>query len=81
MCLPLIARILEIDRGLATVRLIGGEIVQVSTAPRPDADAGNYVLLDRGMVIDVISVEEAKEMLTFYSDLGDMLAEEDARGD
>ncbi|CCF82592.1 (Ni-Fe)-hydrogenase assembly chaperone [Nitrolancea hollandica Lb] len=81
MCLPLIARILEIDRGMATVKLVGGEIVQVNTAPRPEADAGNYVLLDRGMVIDVISAEEAQEMLSFYTDLGDMLAEEDARGD
>lgn len=81
MCLPLIARVLEIDRGLATVELVGGEIVQVNPAPRPDADAGQYVLIDRGMVIDVISAEEAKEMLTFYTDLGDMLAEEDARGD
>ncbi len=81
MCLPLIARILEIDRGMATVKLVGGEIVQVNTAPRPEADAGNYVLLDRGMVIDVISAEEAQEMLSFYTDLGNMLAEEDARGD
>ncbi len=81
MCLPLIARILEIDRGMATVKLVGGEIVQVNTAPRPDTDAGQYVLIDRGMVIDVISAEEAQEMLSFYTDLGDMLAEEDARGD
>ncbi|WP_238538435.1 HypC/HybG/HupF family hydrogenase formation chaperone [Nitrolancea hollandica] len=66
---------------MATVKLVGGEIVQVNTAPRPEADAGNYVLLDRGMVIDVISAEEAQEMLSFYTDLGDMLAEEDARGD
>ncbi len=81
MCLPLIARVLEIDRGLATAQLIGGEIVQVDTAPRPDTDAGQYVLIDRGMVIDVISAEEAEEMLTFYTDLGDMLSEKDARGD
>lgn len=79
MCLPLIGRVVTLETHVARVELIGGEIVQVSTALQPELGIGQYVLVDRGMIIESIEEAEAESMLAFYTELGNMWAEEDAR--
>lgn len=79
MCLPLMGRITAIDGQTATVELIGGEPVRVSLILKPDAAMGAHVLIDRGMIIEVIAEEEADTLLAFYAELETMWAEEDAR--
>jgi len=50
----------------------------VNTTLTPDLKGGEYVLVDRGMSIEVISADQVQEMLQFYQELTDMWAVEDA---
>lgn len=79
MCLPLIARVITIEDDYATVELLEGETVRAGTAIQPDVAAGQYVLLDRGMIIEVIAADQVEEMLRFYAELTEMWTLEDAR--
>ena len=79
MCLPLIARIVAIEDEYATVELLEGETVRASMAIQPDVAVGQYVLLDRGMIIEVIGADQVEEMLQFYTELTAMWETEDAR--
>ncbi len=78
MCLPLIARIVAIEDEYAIVELLEGETVRVSTAIQPNVAVGQYVLLDRGMIIEVIDANQVEEMLQFYAELTAMWETEDA---
>ncbi|MBX5444068.1 HypC/HybG/HupF family hydrogenase formation chaperone [Sphaerobacter sp.] len=79
MCIPLVARVRSVGDGVAEVELIEGDVVQVSTALFPDVAAGAHVLLDRGLIIEVVSPEEAERVLSFFADLATLWEEEDAR--
>jgi hydrogenase maturation factor len=79
MCLPLIARVLTVEGDRATVELLEGERVRASTALHPDVTTGQHVLLDRGLIIEVIAAEQVATLIEFYSELTDLWAEEDAR--
>ncbi len=79
MCLPLIARVIAITDEYATVELLEGETVRASTAIQPDVAVGQFVLLDRGMIIEVIDADQVEEMLQFYTELTAMWETEDAR--
>ncbi|HEY8292666.1 MAG TPA: HypC/HybG/HupF family hydrogenase formation chaperone [Thermomicrobiales bacterium] len=78
MCLPLIACVVTIEDEYATVELLEGEVVRASTAIQPDVAVGQYVLLDRGMIIEVIDADQVEEMLQFYTELTEMWEKEDA---
>lgn len=78
MCLPLIARVIAIESEYATVELLEGETVRVSIAIKPDVAVGQYVLLDRGMIIEVIDADQVEEMLQFYTELTEMWEKEGA---
>lgn len=79
MCLPLIARVLTVEDDHATVELLEGETVRASAALHPNVAVDQYVLLDRGLIVEVIAVEQVDAMLAFYRELTDLWAEEDAR--
>ena len=79
MCIPLVARVRSVGDGVAEVELIEGDVVQVSTALFPDVAVGEHVLLDRGLIIEVVSPEEAERVLSFFADLATLWEEEDAR--
>jgi hydrogenase expression/formation protein HypC len=78
MCLPLIARIVAVQGELAEAELLEGERVRVSTALHPEVTVEQYVLLDRGMIIELIDADQVEEMLQFYTELTEMWAKEDA---
>ncbi|MDQ3693538.1 MAG: HypC/HybG/HupF family hydrogenase formation chaperone [Chloroflexota bacterium] len=78
MCLPLIARVQSIEGGLANVRLLEGEEVRVNAGLQPDVTAGEYVLLDRGLIIEVIAPEQVAQMLEFFTELTELWSKEDA---
>ena len=79
MCIPLIAQVLAVDDVMADLELLGGECVRANVTLHPTVGPGEYVLVDRGLVIEVIDAEEAQSMADFYNDLSDLWAEEDAR--
>ncbi len=78
MCLPLIGRIIAVEDDYAHVELLEGEIVRASTAIQAGVTVGQYVLLDRGMIIEIIGVDQVEEMLQFYTELTQMWEKEDA---
>jgi hydrogenase expression/formation protein HypC len=78
MCLPLIARIIAVGGDYAEAELLEGERVRVSTALHPDVTIDQYVLLDRGMIIELIDADQVEEMLQFYAELTQMWEKEDA---
>lgn len=78
MCLPLIARIIAVGGDYAEAELLEGERVRVSTALHPDVTIDQYVLLDRGMIIELIAADQVEEMLQFYAELTQMWEKEDA---
>lgn len=55
MCIPLIARVVTAEVGIVEVELLEGEQVGANPALCPDAAPGQYVLLDRGLIVQVIS--------------------------
>lgn len=78
MCLPLIAQVLSIEGSIAQIKLLEGQVTQVHTTLTPDVKDGEYVLVDRGMAVEIVSAGQVEEMLQFYQELTDMWAVEDA---
>ncbi|MGI8643972.1 MAG: HypC/HybG/HupF family hydrogenase formation chaperone [Thermomicrobiales bacterium] len=81
MCIPMIARTIAINDGMAEIELLGGERVRANTVLHPDLLPEQYVLIDRGLVVDVIDREQAESMATFYTEIIDLWNEEDAASD
>ncbi len=52
--------------------------MKMNTTLTPDVKDGAYVLVDRGMIIEIVSADQVQEMLQFYQELTDMWAVEDA---
>ncbi len=78
MCLPLIAQVLSVEEMQAEIRLLEGQVTKVNAILAPDVQRGEYVLVDRGMIIEVVAPEQVQEMLAFYTELTDLWAAEDA---
>ncbi len=78
MCLPLIGRVVAVEEDHAQIELLEGEIVRASTAIQSGVAVGQYVLLDRGMIIEIIDADQVEEMLKFYTELTEMWEKEDA---
>lgn len=69
MCIPLIGRVLALDGERAQVELVGGEIVRVDPVLHPTVASGDHVLIDRGLIIEVIDAAQAESMLAFFREL------------
>jgi hydrogenase assembly chaperone HypC/HupF len=70
MCLPLVGRIVLVDAEQAEIELLGdGRRASAGLALFPEAAAGQHVLIDRGLVIELIEAEEATALLAFYAEL------------
>jgi hydrogenase maturation factor len=78
MCIPLIARVRSIDNPEAEAELVDGRIVQVNAGLRPDVQVGDHVLLDRGLIVEVIEPDQVEETLQVYQMLTDAWSEQDA---
>jgi hydrogenase expression/formation protein HypC len=78
MCLVLPAKILEVNGQSAEVELHGGMRASVSLSVTPHAAVGQYVMVDRGLVIQVIEPGEVEAILAMYDEIGRLLAEADS---
>jgi hydrogenase expression/formation protein HypC len=65
MCLAVPAKIIEIDKKMATVE-VGGSRREASMVLLPDASLGDYVLLHAGFAISRIDEEEALETIKLF---------------
>jgi hydrogenase assembly chaperone HypC/HupF len=78
MCLVLAARVVSRAEQSAAIELHDGERVVASTELTPDVQPGQYVLVDRGVVLRVIEPEEAEAILAIYTEMAELLDEEPA---
>ena len=81
MCLVLPAKVLAVNGQTAEVELHGGPRATVSLAVQPDVQAGQYVMVDRGLVLSAIEPDEVEAILAMYDEIGQMLAEADSAPD
>ena len=78
MCLILPSRVVAVNADGVVVELNDGQRAPVSAALKPDLVVGDYVLVDRGLVVETIDAEEAEAILSMYREIGDLLEAEDA---
>ncbi len=78
MCIPLIARVRAISKTVAEAELVDGRIVQVNAGLRPDVQVNQHVLLDRGLIVEIIESDQVQEMLDFYTELTNLWSGQDA---
>lgn len=79
MCLVLPSRVVAFaGESQVEVELADGQRATVSSELKPDLAVGDYVLVDRGLVIETIAAEEAEAILQMYAEIGTMLEAEDA---
>ena len=78
MCLVLPSRVVALHTGQVEVELADGQRAMVSSELKPDLAVGDYVLVDRGLVIETIAADEARAILEMYAEIGEMLDAEDA---
>lgn len=63
MCLTYPVKISAVKNGLAK---IDGKDLEIKTALVPDAEAGDWVLINANLAIKKISPEEAEEIKNYY---------------
>jgi hydrogenase assembly chaperone HypC/HupF len=79
MCLILPAKVIAVDGPRAEVELHGGGRATVGCDLVQNVAAGDFVLVDRGLVLQVIAPAEAEAILAMYAEIGELLAEEPAQ--
>jgi hydrogenase expression/formation protein HypC len=60
------------------IELANGDPATVDCSLTPGVSIGDFVLVDRGLVVEVISAEDAQAILRIYAEMGELLAAEDA---
>ena len=68
MCLALPGRIRAI-RGVEAEVLVGETTRTAGLQLHPQARAGDYVLVKTGLVVEILSEGEAKELMAFYEEM------------
>ena len=68
MCLALPGQIQAI-RGVEADVLVGETLRTAGLQLQPQARAGDYVLVKTGLVVEVLSEEEAKELMAFFAEM------------
>ena len=69
MCLILPSRVTALRGSVADVELADGQLTTVSTLVAPGVSVGQYVLVDRGFIIQAISADEAQAILALYDEM------------
>jgi hydrogenase maturation factor len=80
MCAVLPARVVAIiDQHRVEVELADGQRVEANVELKPYLTVGAYVLVDRGLVVETVSDDEALAILQMYAEIGELLDAEDGR--
>ncbi len=78
MCQILPSRVVALQADEVVVEMNDGQRVLVSTALKSGLAIGDYVLVDRGLVVETIDADEAEAILSMYREIGELLEAEDA---
>jgi hydrogenase assembly chaperone HypC/HupF len=80
MCLVLPSRVVAVLGATVEVELADGQRAQADASlfREPDLNVGDFVLVDRGIVVETVTSEEAQTILEMYREIGELLDAEDA---
>jgi hydrogenase expression/formation protein HypC len=75
MCLILPSRVVAVRKSEseAEVELADGQVTTVSTLLAPGLTVGQHVLVDRGFIIQTISPDEARAILSMYDEMNGLM--------
>ncbi len=73
MCLVLPALVIAVNGQEATVELHGGMQATANLTLRPNVAVGQFVMVDRGMVLEIIEAAEAAAIIAMYEEIGELL--------
>jgi hydrogenase assembly chaperone HypC/HupF len=73
VCLILPSRVVGLRESAADVELADGRLTTVSTLVTPGVRVGQYVLVDRGFVVQTISADEARTILALYDEMNSLV--------
>jgi hydrogenase expression/formation protein HypC len=69
VCLIVPSRVVAVRESDADVELADGQRTIVSNLVTPGVDVGDYVLVDRGFIIQAITADEARAIIELYAEM------------
>jgi len=69
VCLALPSRVTAVRELEADVALADGQTATASTQVVAEVGVGDYVLIDRGFIIQIISADEAQAIIALYAEM------------
>jgi hydrogenase assembly chaperone HypC/HupF len=78
MCLIVPSRVVGLTADGVEVELNDGQRTLVNGVLKPDLAVGDYVLVDRGLVVETLDADEAEAIISMYREIGELLEAEDA---
>jgi hydrogenase assembly chaperone HypC/HupF len=78
MCLIVPSRVVGLTADGVEVELNDGQRTLVNGVLKPDLAVGDYVLVDRGLVVETLEADEAEAIISMYREIGQLLEAEDA---
>lgn len=77
MCLVLPSRVVALAGQRAEIELPDGQRTTVDVSVVPELAVGDYVLVDRGLALQVIDAAEAQAILAIYAEYGRLVTAAD----
>jgi hydrogenase assembly chaperone HypC/HupF len=72
VCQILPSRVIAVRESEADIELADGQRTNVSTLVTPAVGVGDYVLVDRGFIVQTISAEEAQAITALYAEMNSL---------
>jgi hydrogenase assembly chaperone HypC/HupF len=76
VCLILPGRVIGLRESVADVESADGHLTTVSTLVTPGVSVGQYVLVDRGFIIETIGADEARAIQALYDEMNGLVEPE-----
>jgi hydrogenase expression/formation protein HypC len=73
VCLILPSRVVAVRESVADLELADGQLTTASTLVIPEVSVGQYVLVDRGFIIQTITAEEAQTVVALYQEMNSLV--------
>lgn len=77
MCVGTVGRVTE-RRGATATVMVGNRTQSVNAGLRPEAKAGDFVLIQTGLILDIITEAEALEIERFDREMETLLDQDTA---
>lgn len=72
VCLILPSRVIAVREAEVEVELADGQRTNVSSLVAPSVAVGDYVLVDRGFIVQTIDADEAQAIIALYAEMSSL---------